>query len=205
MNIVKIFTINILFFNLVACSTTGGTIGGLLPAPKFTKGKIENSTYYSKGNEFSISIPHKKGSNEYTYMKIKEQYSDVGAYVSFGPAAVDQSIYRVEIGRKLSPQSKNISLESFTDSVVSGYIKQLESGYKTKISQVKREKLNINGSPSYYVELSQPNKSQPIKHQVYISDLPEVGVIFWVQSSSTGINLATINAIEFAESFKLIK
>ena len=204
MNDIKVCILGLMLLGLAACSTTGGTIGGLLPAPKFTQGKIENDTYFSKDNEFSIALPHRKGSSEYIYMQIKEQYSDIGTYVSFGPAAVDRSIYRVEIGRKLSPQSKTISFENYTNLIVSSYIKRLESGYKSKITQIKKDKLNINGLSSYHVELLQAGNTQSVKHQIYVCDFPEMGVIFWVQTPSSGVNETEVTALDFAKSFKLI-
>jgi len=55
---------------LAGCSTTGGTIGGLLPAPKFLKGEIVNNIYRSPDGSFSVGVPHKEGSYEFKYMQV---------------------------------------------------------------------------------------------------------------------------------------
>ena len=45
-----------------SCSTTGGTIGGLLPAPKFLKGEIkENTSAGSVYHRLRISLPQSIG------------------------------------------------------------------------------------------------------------------------------------------------
>lgn len=86
----------ICLFWLTACSSsTGGTIGGLFPAPKFTEGEIKNNHYVSLDGDFSIGLPHQESSYEYRYMEMKEQYGEESEYVSFGPAAMDGSIYRL--------------------------------------------------------------------------------------------------------------
>lgn len=80
---------------LFGCSSTGGTIGGLLPAPKFMKGDVENSIYYAQDQSFEIRTPFEEGSAAYTYMEVKEQYSDMGAYVSFNSSVRPNEIYRI--------------------------------------------------------------------------------------------------------------
>jgi hypothetical protein len=87
------------------CSTTGGDILGLFPAPKILKGSIDNNVYTSKDKLFSIAIPHKQGSYEYKYMQVKEEYTPHNDYVSFGPAAFDQSIFRVNFTMRATPGS----------------------------------------------------------------------------------------------------
>jgi len=65
--------------------------------PQQIEGKIQRNVYTAKNNLFSIAIPHREGSYEYAYMKVKEEFhGEQGAYVSFGPAAFNQSIYRVK-------------------------------------------------------------------------------------------------------------
>src|SRR5206468_900185 len=77
---------------LAGCSTTGGTVGGLLPAPKMLKGTIETDTYRAPDGLFQVGCPQPKGSHEYKYMAVKELYGPKGDYVSFGPAAFDHLI-----------------------------------------------------------------------------------------------------------------
>ena len=67
-------------------------MGGLFPAPKMLKGTIQNDTYTARDGLFQVGCPQAKGSYEYTYIAVKESYGPKGDYVSFGPAAYDQSI-----------------------------------------------------------------------------------------------------------------
>jgi len=204
MLILKKILIVLISIIVVGCSSTGGTIGGLFPAPKILDGKIENDTYLSKNNDFSVSVPHKDGTYEFTYLQIKEQYNELGAYISFGPAAMDQSIYRLEIGKKLSPESKQVDFNSAVDAVIANYSKQLEFGYKSKPTLIKREKTMINGFESYVVHLTQKVSNQDLEHEVIVTNYPTMAAIFWVQKSSVSAQKASINALEFAQSFKVL-
>ena len=97
---------------LAGCATTGGDIGGLFPAPKFLKGTIRNNIYTTSDGSLSVAIPHKEGSYEYQYMQVKEQYSPQGDYISFGPAALDKSIYRVETSKRVTTESATTDRKS---------------------------------------------------------------------------------------------
>ena len=77
----------VLLLGLVGCSTTGGELGGLVPAPKFTKGTLADGQYTAQDNSFSVKSPFDKGSNEYTYMKIEEHYSDTENHIVFSSSA----------------------------------------------------------------------------------------------------------------------
>ena len=188
---------------IVSCSTTGGTIGGLFPAPKFTKGTIVNDRYTSKDGDFFVAIPHKDGTYEYTYMQIKEQYSELGAYISFGPAALDQSIYRLEIGKKLSPESQDLAFEDTVNLVIDNYSKQLEIGYKSKPTLISKNKLTINGIDSYSILLTQNAQGQSLKHEVIVSNYKSLAAIFWVQSNSQSAEDVPMTAFQFAKSFEI--
>ena len=189
---------------LFGCNTTGGTIGGLMPAPKFTKGKIENDTYFSKDNDFSVRMPHKKGSSEYLYLQIKEQYySQSGAYISFGPAAGDLSIYRLEVGKKLSEDSNDFDIDSAIDIIIDSYITQLSSyGSTPKITS--KDKINFNGNEAYQLKLTQELPNEVLTHDAVIVDYRTMSVIFWVQKSSVGGSQSLMSVTEFAESFEIL-
>jgi hypothetical protein len=90
---------------LTGCDHAGGSIGNLVPAPKFLKGTIKDGVYSAPDNFFSISVPQQEGSNEYRYMQIKERFSDAEVYLSFGPAAIDQSIFRLDIAKRVTAGS----------------------------------------------------------------------------------------------------
>jgi hypothetical protein len=204
MQILSKISIIVLSFVIFGCSSTGGTIGGLFPAPKILDGKIENDIYISKNSDFSVSIPHKDGTYEFTYLQIKEQYNELGAYISFGPAAMDQSIYKLEIGKKLSPESHQVNFSDAVDSVVTNYSKQLEYGYNSKPILITKEKAIINGFESYVVQLSQDVSNQTLEHEVIVTNYPTMAAIFWVQKPAGRKSKASINALEFSQSFKVL-
>lgn len=94
----------VLALSLVACSGTGGIIGGLIPAPKFLKGEVTSDGFYiSENQQFSVLLPHPPNrsdddSYEWTYTKVWETNQEgvvVGAI--FGPAAFDLNQYHAVI------------------------------------------------------------------------------------------------------------
>jgi len=204
MDILRKVVLILISIFVVGCSTTGGTIGGLFPAPKLLDGKIEKDIYFSKDNEFKIAIPHKEGTYEFTYLQIKEQYSNLGAYISFGPAAIDPSIYRLEIGRKLSPESHEIEFESAANAVIANYSEQLRRAYKSEPKLIKKDKAMINGNQSYVIKLTQDVQNNKVEHEVIVINYPNMAAIFWVQKYLGRADKAHINALEFAQSFTVL-
>lgn len=189
------------------CSTTGGTIGGLFPAPKLLKGEIKNDTYTAQDKSFSVAVPHKNGSYEYTYMQVKEQYSEYGAYVSFGPAAFDQSIYRIETAKRVTLGSQDVKFDDAAPKIVEGYKEQLQKGYGTAPQETESRKETINGRKAYFWKLTQvvptgkylSNKAATFTHDVYVIDFEKGAAIVWVQVPETTQKLA-MDPRAFAES-----
>ena len=190
---------------LVGCETTGGTLGGLLPAPKFLKGEITKDVYVAQDRSFSVRVPHKEGSYEYKYMQVKEQYRDLGAYVSFGPAAFDQSIYRIETAKRTN---QSIELDKgVAAKIVEGYKAQLQKQFGTAPKEVSSRQETINGRKAFYWQFTQivpagkliSNKEATLTHDVYVMDLEKGAVIVWVQVPETTAKPA-IEPRAFAES-----
>lgn len=189
------------------CSTTGGTIGGLFPVPKLLKGEVRNNTYTAQDKSFSVAVPHKNGSYEYTYMQVKEQYSEYGAYVSFGPAAFDQSIYRVETAKRITPGSQNVTFDEAAPKIVENYKAQLKEGYGTAPQVTESRQETINGKKAYFWKLSQvvpagkylSNKEATFTHNVYVIDFEKGAAIVWVQIPETTTK-AAMEPRAFAES-----
>jgi hypothetical protein len=192
---------------LAGCATTGGTIGGLFPAPKFLKGEIKNNIYTARDKSFSVAVPHKDGSYEYTYMQVKEQYSEYGAYVSFGPAALDLNIYRVETGKRITPNSQALSFDEVAPKVVEGYKAQLQDSYGTAAQEVESRQETINGRKAHYWKLTQVvpagkftnNREAIFTHDIYVIDFQKCAVTVWVQIPET-TKKPVIEAHAFAES-----
>lgn len=89
----RIFLALVMAISLTGC--TGGTIGGLLPAPKFLKGSVENNTYTAPDKSFKVSLPY-KDPYEWQYAQVKEERDNEDVtWVIFGPAAFDKNLYHV--------------------------------------------------------------------------------------------------------------
>jgi hypothetical protein len=139
---------------LAGCETTGGTIGGLFPSPKFLKGEIKNGTYTAQDKSFSVAIPHKEGTEEYRHMQVKEQGNEFGAYVSFGPSALDQSIYRVEIARRISAGSEKVQFDEVAPKIVEGFKAQLKNGYGSELKEQAARQESLKGKKAYYYQFT---------------------------------------------------
>lgn len=190
---------------LLGCESTGGTTGGLLPAPKFLKGEINADIYTALDRSFSVKVPHKKGSYEYTYMAVKERYGELGAYVSFGPAAIDQSIYRVETAKRTSQSiafDKALALH-----VVDNYKTQLQQGYGATLEEVTSRADTMRGRQMYYWQFKQitssgksmSDRTATLIHEVYVMDLEKGLAMVWVQTPADASNVR-LTPRDFAES-----
>jgi len=95
---------------LSGCGSTGGTLGGLVPAPKFLKGQVVGSTYYAPDGGFQIDTPHPATGNsretyEWSYGRVKEGSDGPLKFVEFGPFAFDRNSYSVDVVPKRPGQS----------------------------------------------------------------------------------------------------
>ncbi len=202
----RVFSIIFMAATLIGCSTSGGTIGGLFPAPKFLKGEIKSNIYTAQDKSFSVKIPHNEGTYEYTYMQVKEQYNEYGAYISFGPAALNQSIYRLEIGKRLTPESQNINFDDAAQKVVDEYKTQLEKAYGTSPKVVIKRPDIVNSKKALYWNMTQvvpagkyaSDKDVTLTHDIYVIDFSQAAIVAWVQVPD--INKAPLEPLAFAES-----
>lgn len=204
--------ITLLLSGLAACAHTGGDIGGLVPAPKFLKGSISGSTYTSKDGLFTVTVPHAQGSYEYTYMQVKEQYGNGFDYVSFGPAATDQSIYRVNLEMRPPPGAMQPSLDDAAPAALANCEAQIQKIYGVAPKVTSNGKTQIDGHDAYYWQLKQVvpvgklNSTKPVTliHDIYVMDFPRAIAIVWVQSPANApAPNSQMTPILFAISLKL--
>lgn len=195
------------------CATTGGTIGGLFPAPKILKGNIGNNIYTAKNKMFTISIPHQERTYEYNYMQLKEQYKNNEAYVSFGPAAFNHSIYRINVIVHPESGKNTMPLNTAAPQVMENYKKQMVKNYGTSPKVLEKKKIKINNKNTYYWKLTQDipagksysNKNKVFNHYIYVVDYEIAAGIFWIRiPSDTGSREAGIAPKKFVESLKLM-
>ena len=174
---------------LGGCDTTGGIIGGLIPAPKFLKGEINNDVYTGADKSFSVAVPQKADSYEFKYMQVKEQRFEDSSYVSFGPAAFDESVYRLETSREASSNGSPSNFEKAALKALNHYKSQLEDGYKSTINEKTYLQDSINDRRAFCWIMTQSvppgifldNKGMTLTHYIYALDL-EKGIAFvWVQ------------------------
>jgi len=191
---------------LAGCHTTGGTLLGLFPAPKFTKGEIERDVYTAPDQSFSVGLPHKDGSYEYTYMQIKEELSAEATYVSFGPAALDLSIYRVGLVPRRTPEARAAALDDWGPQMVGMIRTQLESAYQTPLVETEAAHATIGPRPARSWCFTQrapvgtaSNREETYEHAVYVIDFEAAAVIVWVQSVRDG-GMPPVPARTIAES-----
>lgn len=195
---------------LSSCATTGGSIGNLFPAPKFLKGEIKNNVYIGKDNIFTITPPHKEESYEYKYMAIKEQYKPNNAYVSFGPAALNKSIYRVEVVIAPKGQKPNLNHAS---SIIESYSQQILKGSSTKPEIQETKKVKIHNHDAIYYKLTQDipvgkyksNSKAIFNHYAYVINYNYAVGVIWVQiPNDVQQREAGISHKEFANSLKIM-
>jgi len=206
MKIIKNILILLLILGvfLSGCSSTGGTIGGLFPAPKIIKGNIKDGIYTSKNKEFKISVPNWDNKREYRYMKVKEKSSETGEYLSFGPAAFNNNIYRVEYAKKLSFESYYIELKSVKDQIFESYINQIEKAYHAKVELISEDVDLFDAKKSYSriyrqhvparERFAQTTIAESLRyHFVDLIDYGAYNIMFWVEID---VNLNNSDAVE---------
>lgn len=196
---------------VAGCSTAGSTIAGAgsdpAQAQKPLKGEIRGYLYTAQDKSFSVMVPHKKeGAHEYAPAQIKEEFTKYGAYVSFGPAAFDQSVYRVE-ALKETVSGKKTNLDEIAPKLIEDYKAQLQKDYESAPRKTESRQETISGRKAYYWELTQVapagkyanNKATAITHDVYIINFDKGAAIVWVLIPETA-KKAAMAPRAFAES-----
>jgi hypothetical protein len=125
-------------------------------------------------------------------MKVKEEFhGEQGAYVSFGPAAFNQSIYRVGLYRI----ENDDNFDHVSQQLVDNFRSQLENIYQTALStETPLGKDSINGREARHgifvqkipVGITISNgKMETLesvhRHEVYVIDFITFKALIWVQ------------------------
>jgi hypothetical protein len=124
---------------LLGCTSTGGIIGGLIPAPKLTKGTLSDGLYIAQDESFSVKSPFEKDSYEYTYMEIAENYSKSENNIQFSTSAAPAEVYRVNIFKNVSSE-ENLDQATFAQ-----YRQKFEDAYHTPFENEQSESITISG------------------------------------------------------------
>lgn len=195
---------------LAGCENTGGTVLGLFPAPKLLSGSVDDDVYTAKDGCFTVAVPHTEESSEYTYMTVKEQQGGPGEwYVSFGPAAMDQSIYRIEVARGQDQTVLAANFERAFDAWIEHTRSQVEAAYGGSLALESKSDDPVAGHPARtrkYTQQTEPgkyysNQSEQLNHEVIALNLGTGAAFVWVQQDG-GVR-AGLSAQQFAASVRM--
>jgi hypothetical protein len=147
----KISSIILLSTLLTACA--GGTIGGLLPAPKILDGKLEGLTYTSPQGDLSVKAPAKEERGEWTYTQVKEHtenHSDQkSTFVGF-KTPYDSHFYTAEVvNYKSNDTLNNEQFSLVKNDNLKRVIKSTEERWKSKVELLNETNLICENSKTY--------------------------------------------------------
>lgn len=138
----------------VGCSSTGGTIGGVIPAPKFTKGTLSAGRYTAKDRSFSVAVPFLPGSAGHAAMEIVEKSEGGGNLVAFSSSVHPGEVYRVTTFADVKPVNR------LADTTVASYRKQMEAAVGTPLRAEKANQELIDGMLAISQRYSQTPPAQ---------------------------------------------
>ncbi|MGY0216345.1 hypothetical protein ACWJJH_03030 [Endozoicomonadaceae bacterium StTr2] len=212
MKTIKLFSAVILSTLLAGCSSTGGTIGGMIPAPKFTRGDFKNSQYTAKDNSFKVDSPFKSASYAERYMEIAESYQAGEIQVAFSSSAAPAEVYRVRVFDNVQNE------EGFQSLLLERSAANYEQSYGTALKQINSGSLNINGLKVDTTTFRQkiPERSEGLRrlegfdtlHSAFYMKKGNKIAFIWINRMPPGQEIMTSGAearIEaFVRSFELM-
>jgi hypothetical protein len=172
------------------------------------KGTIENDTYRAPDGRFQVGCPQPTNSYEYKYMAVKEVYGPKGDYVSFGPAAYDQSIYRVNITGRTDDRGATVPFEEAAEIGVKAFSESLETAHAATLVLQAHGKSVVDGMPALTWTFTQAVPGQgahgiaeTLTHEVAAVDAGNNIALLWVQTPSSCFRCAG-KATTFINSFQ---
>lgn len=172
------------FLLCVGCAGIGFAPGN---TPTTLQGTLTNGVYRSADGRFSVALPLRNEDPSLRYLQITEQYGAHSSILSFGPAAYDHSIFRLELVHKTTLQSRLIKLKNIAQPILDGLMSQMaaEHGVLPVIDQ--KNTLTLAGRDTLHWRLYQmfdkgPERNpQALRHEIYMIDFPDDAAIIWVQ------------------------
>jgi hypothetical protein len=185
---------------------SGCVSNGLLSTSSNIKGDISQGVYTGeigsqpKLGKFSIFIPQTQNSYEYLYMQAKQQIGNDYTYVSFGPGALDFTVFRVMVGDR-----QNTSLETYQKKSMPMVVDMAQHAYKQPMKEIAKKRIKINGKPAIFEVYTQhiPGRMNIMlqnispmtyTHAIAFVDYGKFVVMFWIQAA----NVSGVNAIRKA-------
>jgi len=131
------------------CSSTGGTIGGIVTAPKFTKGTLSEGRYTAKDKSFSVAVPFAPGSPAYSAVEIVEKVDAGESQVVFSSPVHPAEVYRVTTFADVKAAAR------LPDATLASYRKQVDGSSGAPLRQEKTSPELIDGILSISHRFSQ--------------------------------------------------
>jgi hypothetical protein len=194
-----------------AAALTGCVTFGDAPPPKVLSGSVANDRYTAQDGSFSVAVPHPQDSYEYTYMQVKEMAQQGGQYVSFGPAAYDQTIWRLEVAPAPDQETLASVFDSAFEAEIANYRRQIEAAGKAPLQFESEGNDAVGGHPSRQRTFTQvvpagvviSDAPATLTHEVLAVDMQRALVFVWVQRPDDAHMQGSMSARDFAESVRL--
>ncbi|MCL1091185.1 hypothetical protein L2744_16565 [Shewanella profunda] len=183
----KKLSIVLLSILLTACA--GGTIGGLLPAPKILDGKLDGRKYSSPDSVLKVVAPASEERGEWTYTVVKEhseQHPDQNSRLVSFKTPYDSHFYSVEIVQLLNKRTLNDEMFSLVKSDnLSRVISSTEERWGSKAEKLFESVLNCENKKSY---------SYLVYKQRITSYTPNFYKYFLISQSYEGNTIAVVTS-----------
>jgi len=148
----------------------GGTIGGLLPAPKILKGDMDGTVYRSPDKEFSVKAPVSKDRGELLYTSVRE-HSEINPdqssnFVGF-KTPYDDHFYSIEV-----VDLKNSISRENADLIISDNSARVkhttEEKWKSKLTEISEHSISCQETTYTYQVFHQEIDTKGIVVDKYI-------------------------------------
>ncbi|SIO92398.1 hypothetical protein [Vibrio spartinae] len=155
---------------ITACS--GGTVGGLLPAPKILHGKLEGLTYTSPQGDLTITAPATEDHGEWTYTQIKEHSENtpdqIDTFVGF-KTPYDSHFYSAEVvSYKHLPPLTDKQFLRFKNDNLKRMINATEERWGSKVERLNETRIHCANNQSFtYTILKQKITSYELNFVKY--------------------------------------
>ncbi len=183
----KKLSIVVLSTVLTACA--GGTIGGLLPAPRILDGKLDGRKYTSPDNALTVMAPASEERGEWTYTVVQEhseQHTDQNSrFVSF-KTPYDSHFYSVEVIKLFNARMLNSETFSLVkNDNLSRVMSATEARWGSKVEKLVESELKCGNKKSY---------SYSIYKQHITSYTPNFDKYFLISQSYEGNTIAVVTS-----------
>jgi hypothetical protein len=196
---------------VVSCSTTGGPIGNLIPAPKILKGEIKNDVYYAPNGVLSVAVPFAKGTYEYTYLQIKEQFNPTSGLIVFGPAAYDLGIYRVEVFVRRDGVDTLEAFNAAAPDIMRGAREMVHRDGRAPLEELRKDADPVNGQPTLHERVTQhapagvlSNRPELLTYDLYVMQFgSKVAIAGVMRPEKSYADPPALSVAAFVQSLKV--